>query len=81
MMLYSGFSQFQSAVHSRGGIWNSPDVYFSQLRDSYVAAYLPQYPNDSSKDMTIDFCHVNNQWILRNAKNEAIENGKGLLTL
>ena len=81
MMAYSGFSQFKSAVRDRGGVWASSDVYFSQFRDSYTAAYLPAYPKSSTEDTSIDFCHIDNQWTLRNAKGEIIEHGKGLLTL
>ncbi len=49
----SDFKWFKHAIRAKGGIWASNDVYFSQLRDGYTAAYLPAYPEQSPKDETI----------------------------
>lgn len=49
----SDFKWFKSAVRARGGKWASNDVYFSQLKDGYTAAYLPQYPQKSKQDEAI----------------------------
>ena len=49
----SDFKCFKSAVRAKGGKWASNDVYFSQLKDGYTAAYLPQYPQKSKQDDAI----------------------------
>ena len=49
----SWFKEFKNTVRAKGGIWASNDVYFSQLRDGYTAAYLPAYPQQSPKDEAI----------------------------
>lgn len=47
------FKDFKSSVKKKGGIWASDDVYFSQFRDGYSAAYKPNYPQDSAEDQVI----------------------------
>lgn len=47
------FTDFQRIIRSIGGVWNSENVYFSQTRDSYVAAFKPQYPTSTQQDMLI----------------------------
>ena len=54
----TGFKYFQRVVKGKGDIWSSNDVYFSQTRDTYQAAYLPKYPEKSDKDKTITCNHV-----------------------
>ena len=49
----TGFKYFQRVVKGKGDIWSSNEVYFSQTRDTYQAAYLPKYPEKSDKDKTI----------------------------
>ena len=54
----TGFKYFHRVIKEKGGIWNSDDVYFSQTRDTYQAAYLPKYPEKSYYDQTISINHV-----------------------
>ena len=54
----TGFKFIQRVVKGKGGIWSSDDVYFSQTRDTYEAAYLPKYPEKSDYDQTISINHV-----------------------
>lgn len=49
----SNFKQFKENVRNIGGVFTSEHVYFSQLTNSYIAAYLPHYPNDSKHDISI----------------------------
>jgi hypothetical protein len=49
----SDFKWFKNTIRTKGGVWASDDVYFSQHKDGYSAAYLPQYPNKSNKDECI----------------------------
>lgn len=49
----SHFKEFQAQIRAKGGKWTSKDVYFSQLKDGYTAAYLPNYPNKSDEDDSI----------------------------
>lgn len=50
----SNFKKFQNDILSLPGIWrNKKDIYFSQMKDGYSAAYKPQYPNSSNADKII----------------------------
>lgn len=44
----SYFKQFKSLIINIGGVFATEDVYYSQMRDIYSAAYLPKYPEYSS---------------------------------
>lgn len=59
-----GFRDFKDSVRRQGGIWASEDVYFSQFRDGYSAAYQPEYPERSERDCTIGFNWLKNAWSL-----------------
>lgn len=48
------FKDFRNDIKRSGGIWASDDVYFSQHRDGYSAAYKPNYPSDSKEDRVIN---------------------------
>lgn len=50
----TGFKYFQKIVREKGGIWSTDDVYFSQFKDSYQAAYLPGYPEKTPLDQVIN---------------------------
>ena len=50
----SNFKMFQQNIKALGGIWQSEDVYFSQFRDGYSAAYKPNYPKKSINDKLIN---------------------------
>lgn len=50
----SDFKEFKDLVLSLPGVWQeSKNVYFSQMRDGYLAAYKPSYPEGTKKDMTL----------------------------
>lgn len=49
----TNFKIFKELVRKRGGIWASDDVYFSQFRDGYSAAYKPSYPDKDERDQKI----------------------------
>ncbi len=49
----SHFKEFKVCIRAKGGKWASKDVYFSQLKDGYTAAYLPNYPEKSEDDDAI----------------------------
>lgn len=49
----SNFLMFKDKIYHLGGKWASKDVFFMQTRDSYSAAYKPNYPNGSLQDMII----------------------------
>lgn len=50
----TNFKTFKSNVLSLPGVWNDEkNIYFSQTRDGYSAAYKPHYPRGSKKDMII----------------------------
>lgn len=49
----SDFKTFREDIKSLGGVWASENVYFSQMRDGYTAAYKPKYPEPCNKYMTI----------------------------
>ena len=50
----SNFKEFQAAVKRIGGPFASDSVYFSQMRNQYSAAYKPEYPAASGKDIVIN---------------------------
>lgn len=52
-MQKSNFQMFKLGIHRIGGVFAGEDVYFSQMKDVYSAAYKPDYPNDSIKDISI----------------------------
>lgn len=50
----SNFKDFQRTILSLSGVWkNESSVYFSQMKDGYSAAYKPNYPKGSTRDMII----------------------------
>ena len=49
----TNFKDFQNKIREIGNVWNGENIYFSQMRDSYCAAYKPKYPNGCTEDMTI----------------------------
>ena len=54
----TGFKYFQRVVKGKGDIWSSNEVYFSKTRDTYQAAYLLKYRENTDKDKTITCNHV-----------------------
>lgn len=48
------FKEFQAEVKNIGGPFASDSVYFSQMRDQYSAAYKPEYPAASGRDIVIN---------------------------
>lgn len=60
--LQSGFKRFREEVRQKGGIWASGHVYFSQTQQGYSAGYMPKYPEHDSKDKSIYYNWVNDQW-------------------
>ena len=65
-----GYRWFVDTVKSKGGIWASNDVYFSQMRDVYGANYLPNYPKDSEHDQRLEYNHFTNTWSHYGAKED-----------
>ena len=51
---WNGFETFKRNVREIGGVWAGDDVYFSQLRDGYSAAYKPKHPEYCNNDMIIN---------------------------
>lgn len=49
------FKTFKQYIRRLQGCWASDNVYFSQMRDTYSAAYLPKYPEKSEEDTHIEF--------------------------
>ena len=50
----SNFRTFQSDILSLPGVWQDKNnIYFSQMRDGYQAAYKPHYPHGGLDDMLI----------------------------
>ena len=62
----TGFKQFKVAVKSKGGIWASRDVYYSQTRDTYAAHYAPTYPDKSPLEQTLVYNHTTHMWLRYN---------------
>lgn len=62
MSSYCDFSKFKTIVRSKGGIWSSKHVIFSQMQAYYLAAYKPNYPDNSPHDQTLTLCHVSGMW-------------------
>lgn len=52
-MNHGDFKQFISDIRKIDGVWESDDVYFSQMRDGYSASYKPNYPDNCINDMII----------------------------
>lgn len=51
----SYFNFFKDDILSLPGVWqNENDIYFSQMKDGYSAAYKPLYPNGCNKDIIIN---------------------------
>ena len=49
------FKTFKQYIKRLQGYWTSDNVYFTQMRDMYSAAYLPKYPEKSQEDTYIEF--------------------------
>ena len=49
------FTDFQKQIRNFRNIWAGPDVYFTQTRSYYRAAYEPNYPNKSKRDKSISW--------------------------
>lgn len=49
----TNFKKFKNDIKNIGGVWNTDDVYFSQMRDGYSASYQPKYPDGCTEDMII----------------------------
>lgn len=47
------FQRFINRVRRCGGIWESEDIYFSQMRDEYSAAFYPKYPEHTCGDYVL----------------------------
>ena len=56
------FRGFKEMVKSKGGVWNSDDVYFTQFRDGWSASYIPKYPEYSSEDQAISYNWFSRLW-------------------
>ena len=56
------FHSFKQMVRERGGVWYSRDVYFTQFRDGWSAAYMPDYPLRSSEDQAISYNWLSKAW-------------------
>lgn len=50
---WNGFEAFKRKIRKLGGVWKSDNVLVSQHRDGYSAAYRPEYPEISDKDIVI----------------------------
>lgn len=49
------FEKFKNDILSLPGGWNKEiNIYFSQTRDGYTAAYKPEYPQTSKNDIIIN---------------------------
>ncbi len=60
---FSEFGRFRRFVRMLGGVWSrEDDVHFSQHRDSYTAAYKPDYPDDGPEDSVISLRHWDKRW-------------------
>ena len=40
----SKFKDFQNEIKEINNVWNSENVFFTQMRDGYSASYTPKYP-------------------------------------
>ena len=49
----SKFKDFQNEIKEINNIWNSENVFFTQMRDGYSASYRPKYPGYCNEDMII----------------------------
>ena len=49
----SKFKDFQNEIKEINNVWNSENVFFTQMRDGYSASYRPKYPEYCNKDMII----------------------------
>ena len=70
MLKIGGYKWFVRTVKSKGGIWAKKDVYFSQMRDFYIANYSLNYPEKSDHDQTLEFNHITGMWNHYGAKEE-----------
>lgn len=63
---------FRSMVSRLPGVWGMPEnVYFSQTRTAYAAAYLPKYPEKSEEDSSIYYDHMTGLWMYAGPHAEA----------
>ena len=60
-----GYSEFKQNVLSRGGIWTTDDVYFTQFRDGYGASYQPSFPNRDVSDCAVSYNWLKDKWTER----------------
>ena len=49
----SKFKDFQNEIKEINNVWNSENVFFTQMRDGYSASYRPKYPGYCNEDMII----------------------------
>ena len=49
----TNFKQFKSDIKKIGKMWNTDNVYYSQMRDGYSVSYKPKYPESCINDMII----------------------------
>lgn len=56
------FRTFRESIRNLGGVWTGNDVYFAQTQSQHTAAFLPEYPEKSKRDSTINCCWLNGGW-------------------
>lgn len=63
MKKINSFKDFKKYIKEKGGVWSTSGVYFSQMRDCYVAYYMPNYPDMSPDDVSVVYDYVTEKLI------------------
>lgn len=59
----SSMYSFKRVIKELGGVWtNKESVYFAHTRDTFEAAYQPNYPEKSPEDSVISYDWTKKVW-------------------
>lgn len=70
------FTDFRNHVKAVFSFMPEKDLYFSQLRDGYVAAYKPAYPESTDQDVRISEISDSGAYLRGNYELVHVHNGK-----